>query len=68
MRVFVTGAHGTSLAQRSCVSYLQRGTRCSVLLAQMRPPSLLSPLVPRCIEVILKTWKACAAEQPCRMA
>jgi hypothetical protein len=57
-----------SLAQRSCVSYLERGTRCSVWRAQMRPPSLLSPLVPRCIEVILKSWKASALEQPCRMA
>jgi hypothetical protein len=38
MRVFVTGAHGTSLAQRSCVSYLQRGTRCSDWRAATPPP------------------------------
>ena len=27
----------------------------------MRPPNLLSPLVPRCTSVLLRTWKACAA-------
>jgi hypothetical protein len=45
-----------------------RAIRCSDLLAQMRAPGLLPPLAPRCIEVILKTWKVCVAERPCRTA
>jgi len=46
----------------------RRAIRCSVWLAQMRALSFFATRVPRCIEAIWKTWKACAVERPCRMA
>jgi hypothetical protein len=65
MNVFVTGATGSIGA--AIVRELQTaGHQVVEWRAQMLAPSLLSPLAPRCIEVVLKTWKPAQRERPLR--